>query len=230
VANISLEQVLHCLYDICAHPEYIGPLREEIESVLAEDNNQLTKKSMTKLRKLDSFIKESQRLSPPGLGKCNSIPHILEIIVTYSSSIVAMRRLVLSDIILSDGTTLPKGTSIAAPSWGVTQDSALWTDPDTFDGFRFAKLRDVPGSENKHQFVMTGPDSLSFGYGTQACPGRFFASNEIKVLLSHILLNYDVKLETSKRPENRFFALSILPDTTAKVFFKRRNVDAKSGT
>jgi cytochrome P450 len=138
-----------------------------------------------------------------------------------------MRRLVLSDITLSDGTVLPKGTSIAAPSWGVTRDSTLWTDPDSFDGFRFAKLRDIPGSENKHQFVMTGADSLSFGYGTQACPGRFFASNEIKVILSYILLDYDVKLETPKRPENKFFALSISPDMTAKVFFKKRKIETK---
>jgi hypothetical protein len=54
---------------LCAHPKYVGPLREEIESVLAENNGRFVKRNMTKLRKLDSFIKESQRLSPPGLGK-----------------------------------------------------------------------------------------------------------------------------------------------------------------
>jgi len=59
----------HVLYDLATHPEYIAPLRDEIEKVLADDGGILIKTSMTKLRKLDSFIKESQRLSPPSARK-----------------------------------------------------------------------------------------------------------------------------------------------------------------
>lgn len=66
----------HALYDLACRPEYVEPLREEINEVLQEDGYdvngdgslKLKKTSMSKLRKLDSFIKESQRLSPPGLG------------------------------------------------------------------------------------------------------------------------------------------------------------------
>lgn len=58
------------LYDLAAHPEYIEVLREEISRVSAEEpNGQLRKKTMPKLRKLDSFIKESQRINPLGAGK-----------------------------------------------------------------------------------------------------------------------------------------------------------------
>jgi cytochrome P450 len=35
---------------------------------------------------------------------------------------------------------------------------------------------------------------MGFGHGQHACPGRFFASNEIKVALCHILLKYDLDL------------------------------------
>jgi cytochrome P450 len=133
-----------------------------------------------------------------------------------------MKRLVLSDIKLSDGVLLPKGASVAVPSWGITRDEHLWEAPDVFDGFRFAKLRDAPGAEHRHQFATAGPDSLSFGYGPQACPGRFFASNEIKVLLSYILLNYDVKLEDGKRPENIFHDTMISPSKGTKLLFKKR--------
>lgn len=67
----------HALYDLAAHPEYVAPLREEIEQVIAEDGYEvdgsgmknLKKQSLPKLKKLDSFLKESQRFSPPGLGK-----------------------------------------------------------------------------------------------------------------------------------------------------------------
>lgn len=137
-----------------------------------------------------------------------------------------MRRLVMSDINLSNGTVLPAGTSIAAPSWAVTRDDALFPDATTFDGFRFSKLRETTaGDENKHQFVMTGPDNLAFGYGTQACPGRFFASNEIKILLSHLLMEYDFKFEKQGdgRPANRFFDLALMPDMAGKVVFRKRD-------
>lgn len=57
------------LYDLAAHPEYQEVLREEFERVSAEEpNGQMRKKSMPKLRKLDSFIKESQRINPLGSG------------------------------------------------------------------------------------------------------------------------------------------------------------------
>lgn len=134
-----------------------------------------------------------------------------------------MQRVVVSDIVLSDGSALPKGTAVAVPSWSVTRDDRLWADPTTFDGFRFAKLREEPGSEHKYQFATAGPDSLSFGYGPQACPGRFFASNEIKVLLAHLLLHYEFKLEGDKRPDNIIHELSILPNMGVKILFRKRS-------
>ena len=58
----------HALYDLAAYPECLEPLREEIESVMTEQGP-INKQSLTKLRKLDSFMKESQRMNPPGVGR-----------------------------------------------------------------------------------------------------------------------------------------------------------------
>jgi cytochrome P450 len=57
------------LFDLCAKPEYIAPLREEITKVLQKDGA-FTKQTLTHLRKLDSFMRESQRLNPPSLRTC----------------------------------------------------------------------------------------------------------------------------------------------------------------
>lgn len=63
------------LYDLAAHPEYVPALREEIKRISAEEpGGKLRKKTMPKLRKLDSFIKESQRIHPLGSGKSFSLP------------------------------------------------------------------------------------------------------------------------------------------------------------
>lgn len=62
----------HALLDLAEHPEYIDELRAEMEQVIAEEGHedgQLRKTSMPKLKKLDSFLRESQRCNPLGLSK-----------------------------------------------------------------------------------------------------------------------------------------------------------------
>ena len=56
------------VFDLVAHPEYISPLRDEVKQVKAFHGNAWTKASIAKLVKMDSFMKESQRFRPPGLG------------------------------------------------------------------------------------------------------------------------------------------------------------------
>jgi cytochrome P450 len=57
------------LYDLAAHPEWADVLREEIERISTEEpDGKLRKKTMPKLKKLDSIIKESQRVNPLGSG------------------------------------------------------------------------------------------------------------------------------------------------------------------
>jgi ent-kaurene oxidase len=54
------------LFDLCAHPEYIEPLTQEVLEVL-EKHGGYEKQTLTHFKKLDSFMRESQRLNPPSL-------------------------------------------------------------------------------------------------------------------------------------------------------------------
>lgn len=58
--------VTHLIYDLASKPEYIQPLCDE---VLALGDVPLNRHNVTKLRKMDSFIRECQRFSPFGLSK-----------------------------------------------------------------------------------------------------------------------------------------------------------------
>jgi cytochrome P450 len=77
-----------------------------------------------------------------------------------------------------------------------------------FDPLRYyKKSMDVDSSSNevagKHQFVSLSLGSQMFGYGRHACPGRFFAGNEIKLILVKWLMRFDIKLEnTTERYKN----------------------------
>jgi hypothetical protein len=53
-------------------------------------------------------------------------------------------------------------------------------------------------------------------------PGRFYAVNELKTMLAHLLVNYDVKMANGARPANKRIGQEMTPDTTAEVLFRRR--------
>jgi cytochrome P450 len=55
------------VYNLCAHEDYVEPLRQEVLQAVAEDGGEYRKTTLTKMWDLDSFIKEVQRLNPPAL-------------------------------------------------------------------------------------------------------------------------------------------------------------------
>lgn len=67
--HTSSMAVTHVLFDLCHRPQYIVPIRSEIEKAVIEDGG-WKKATLNKMQKLDSFLKESQRFSPPSLRKC----------------------------------------------------------------------------------------------------------------------------------------------------------------
>ena len=55
-----LQTTTQVLYRLLANPEYIEPLRQEVDAVVAEEG--WTKAAMDKMHKIDSFLKETQRV------------------------------------------------------------------------------------------------------------------------------------------------------------------------
>ncbi|TEY44948.1 hypothetical protein BOTCAL_0340g00150 [Botryotinia calthae] len=219
----------HVLYDLISHPQFIAPLREEIEQVIAEDGFEvdgngkkcLKKNSYTKLKKLDSLMKESQRFNPP--------------------TFIASTRITTAPLHLSTGHTIPKGTRLGfdaqAANMAGPNVSSLPHDPSTmpqlyppnvFSPFRYASLRETPGNESKFQFVTTSKESMNFGHGNHACPGRFFAGIEIKVIIVELLREWDIRsvgdteMKGGNRPENIAVDTILSPNTTAEIEVKRR--------
>lgn len=74
-----------------------------------------------------------------------------------------------------------------------------------------------PSSSHDYKFI-------PFGFGRHACPGRFFALHQAKLLLAYVLMNYEVE-HLVKRPEQlRFLWVQTpLDSTTIRV---RKRADA----
>ena len=101
-------------------------------------------------------------------------------------------------------------------------DNAIYADALTFNGYRFYNMRENDGQHAATQFVSTSANHLGFGHGAHACPGRFFAATEVKVALSHILLNYDIKLVDSEKPNIYQFGTSLYTDPLAHIAVRKR--------
>ena len=56
-------------------PEIVPELREEIRDVLAESNGVFTGPALQKMKKVDSFLRETSRFHPPGFGIDPLLPH-----------------------------------------------------------------------------------------------------------------------------------------------------------
>lgn len=105
----------------------------------------------------------------------------------------------------------------------IAHDADHLDNPTEYDGFRYYKKRLEEGQSSYHQFATTDRNNLHFGYGKYACPGRFFASDEIKMILVHLLLNFDFKYPAGQtRPANISAGEFLFPEPTARVLMRRR--------
>ena len=65
--HTTVDLLCNVIYDLAAHPECIEPLRREIDQVLAEDGG-WKKTTLYKMKLMDSFLKETQRMNPVQLS------------------------------------------------------------------------------------------------------------------------------------------------------------------
>ncbi|KAG6354189.1 hypothetical protein INS49_004793 [Diaporthe citri] len=193
----------HLLLDLASHPGIVEELGAEMVTALAETGGEMNNSYIHKLQKLDSFMKESQRLNP---------------LTPYT-----FQRLAMRDFELEDGTFIPRDTFLALNASQGYMDAELWFDPDTFDSLRFYRLRQAEGAQNSHLFVTANARHTSWGQGKHTCPGGFFAGHMIKVILRKLLLQYDVALEEgTTRPKNVVFGAAVLAAPKANLRFRKR--------
>ncbi|KAI4867249.1 cytochrome P450 [Hypoxylon rubiginosum] len=214
--------ITHALLDLAAAPPaHLDELRAEISSVLAAHGGAWNKRALAAMEKLDSVMRESQR-------------------VNSFVTIATARRVVREGgVTTPSGVRVPKGVVLCAPSYPVFHDPEKYPGPDEFRPFRFAEKRAAPtagGGDGKEgeepssssyvqrarqAFATTSPEYTAFGHGRHACPGRFFASSELKLMLAYIVMHYDIE-RLERRPDNFWFGLNRIPPMKATIRVRRR--------
>lgn len=203
-------------------PELITPLREEIVQVLKAEGWRKT--ALYNMKLVDSAFKETQRMKPNSM--CKLLLHLVgremqRCRLTDWGLIDQMRRMATRDVTLNEGITIRRGERIVVDA-SAMRDPKIHKDVDRYDINRFRRMREDPGKMHKAQLVTTSPDHLAFGHGQHACPGRFFASNEVKVALCHLLLKYDWKLAPGNTADPFVVGVNRQINPKTVIMFRRR--------
>ncbi|KAH8743285.1 cytochrome P450 [Diaporthe sp. PMI_573] len=201
---------INAFYTLAAMPEIVPEIRDEIRAVLMEHGTFSTP-ALQKMEKLDSFLREVMRVYP----------------LSWST----FQRKVHKPITLSNGQFIPAGAILEIPAHSIVHDPERFDRPDEFDAFRHYRAHHEAslGAEKKagsgaaNQMVSTSLNNLPFGYGRLACPGRFFASNEIKMIVARAILDYDIQLAdgATERYPNIEYNEANIPDPSKELMFKR---------
>ena len=189
------------LCDLATHPHFQQEIREEIKMMHKETKGVWDHAAFNSLLKLDSAMKETMRITP--------------------ASLTAYSRFMVRDHTLSNGVTLQKGQMICVSSCSRQRDPAVFPEPDSYNALR-AYNENLKNHVNK-PFKSVDSDGLRWGAGRWACPGRFLASLEAKIILVKLISKFDFKLRDGHaRPPSITAHEFIFANERAQLIIRRR--------
>lgn len=138
---------------------------------------------------------------------------------------LAMQRVAQTTWTFNDGFSIPPGSFVALPGFHRGFDPDVHPNPEVFDARRHLRKREATDT-HKYHFGSASDDVLTWGGGTHACPGRFFAQESLKLIVVYLLTNYDFKLseEHEKAPKLVTRNLVAMPNMGIPILFKERRL------
>ncbi|XP_028620416.1 25-hydroxycholesterol 7-alpha-hydroxylase [Grammomys surdaster] len=210
----TIPAMFWAMYYILQHPEAMGALRDEIDSFLQSTGQKkgpgisvhFTREQLDSLVCLESTILEVLRLC------------------SYSSII----REVQEDM---DFSSESRSYSLRKGDFVAVFPPMIHNDPEVFDApqeFRFDRF--LEDGKKKTTFFKEGKKLktyvIPFGLGISKCPGRYFAINEMKLLLIIFLTYFDLEI-IDRKPiglnHNRMFLGVQHPNSDISFRYKAKS-------
>ncbi|RIA86175.1 cytochrome P450 [Glomus cerebriforme] len=184
----------YCLHEYINNPEYHNELLEEAEGMYNEYKHlpYYTPDILDKMVKMGNFIKETLRVNWHDV----SLPH----------------KVMTSQFTFGNGYQVPEGRVFQIFTQLIHHDPKVYGP--TPENFNPNHHKNSPAHRPERHF-------LAFGMGREACPGRFFAINELKVALHFIILKYNIKGVSGKRIEPKRMGGFLFPSDEGIIFEKK---------
>ncbi|KAK3707577.1 hypothetical protein LTR37_012072 [Vermiconidia calcicola] len=187
---------------------FVDALDSEIEAIDKTNGGSWSKSALAEMTRTDSALRESMRVS--GF-----------VIFGVQRKVVAKEGVTLPDgtnIPYSNIITVPRGVRITMKPFTSILSTSRKDDEPARNDKDLAKILDGKNMSS----VSTGSHFMQFGHGKRSSPGRFFAVQEIKLMMAYMLLNYDIKY-IGARPERKWMGTLVVPDTSATILVKRKS-------
>ncbi|KAJ8937565.1 hypothetical protein NQ318_000106 [Aromia moschata] len=157
---------------------------ELIDTFGTENRSDITLSQINELKYLDLVVKESLRYYSP-------VP-LIERVLDNDWTIGSTNEKLLCHIVVADGITIPKDTTISIFLYGMNHNPEAFPDPERFDPERF--LPEKQTSRNTYAYI-------PFSAGPRNCIGQKYAVSELKTAVVKILLHFEVTADPDFKPE-----------------------------
>ncbi|KAG0303693.1 hypothetical protein BGZ98_006390 [Dissophora globulifera] len=215
-------------YYLGVYPQYIEPLYEEQQEVLAQIAQERQQERQSKLdagevaseRDFDGTKLDSRRdwdFSAAAIKRMVRMDSFVREIFRFRMERLSLAHLARKNVVLSNGMVISKGSKAIINMRSINQDSEMQgEDPTEFRPWRFV-------GKSKSATKASG-DFLAFGMGRHACPGRFLAIQELKTVGSLMVQKYS-KIEIQDPSKSMSILLSRLgqPLDTGLIFTSRNS-------
>ncbi|KAI7227517.1 cytochrome protein [Hortaea werneckii] len=158
---IAIANVMHKL---ALNPSCFEKLREEVDSVLDEDDNIAPYDKVKYLPYLRACLDESMRLNPP-------VSHNLPRATPEEGAMIL-------------GEWIPGNTTVSMSAYVAHRDPSIFPEPESF----------VPDRWLGEQGKELGPYNITFTAGARRCIGRNISYLEQTVLVATLVRKYDVRV------------------------------------
>ncbi|KAJ9053664.1 hypothetical protein DSO57_1022067 [Entomophthora muscae] len=154
--------------DLLAFPEFINRLKQEQRQVV-KDGEVVTKDHLEQMVHLNSAIRETLRHRGHHLGQW---------------------RITSKHQVLRNGMEIPEGALLALDGTSLHFNEKDYPSPHEYKPFRFVGTGLIATRVNG--------SFIGFGAGRHACPGRFFAVQEVTSIISTLLRKCDFSIVDGK--------------------------------
>ncbi|MCJ1396702.1 hypothetical protein MMC18_009594 [Xylographa bjoerkii] len=153
---------------------------------------------------LESVVRETLRLCPP--------------------SVLTGQRVVMHGTKFDESLAMPGMSHLASPTLEIHLDENNYPNPNAFDPYRFmskhadgVSIQDMSASKIDEKY-------LPFGYGKQACPGRFITVRQAKLILAKLFhdFNFDWVGKPPEKLSRQCVEGQIFPDMSTRIVLTRR--------
>ncbi|XP_077300845.1 cytochrome P450 6j1-like [Arctopsyche grandis] len=158
------------LYAIAANPEVQTKLRAEIDEAYKLNGGKLSHENVYDMQYLDMVFQETLRLYNPALimQRLCTKPYTLPPVSTAAKPF-----------------QVPVGMTVIIPMYALHTDPKYFSEPEKFNPDRFTE----EGKSNIQKGAY-----LAFGDGPRICVGTRLATSQLKISISNIIRNFEVRL------------------------------------